>query len=237
MLLPKPSLVPLLLLVTRVVAQLSLKTLPSCAQSCLAGDTRGIGCSSYSDVACVCKKQEVISEIFLCIDSQCVGKESSDALSVAADLCKAAGVDVKVRTSVIAIISDIATTPPGSSTGTSTPTNLPSTASPSTTSSSESSNDASNQPNKLAIGLGVGLGFVFLAIAIIAAVLLLRRRKARSHHPVTELETGKESGFYPADSYRPELTLRSELSARSDAELASEVQGTAVVEAPDTSVA
>jgi len=254
-----PVLIPLLVLsaLIRIPAvsswELSFKTLPECAISCPPIEPLKIGCS-YNDIACVCRNEKAVSEFVTCIqDGRCNEKDSAGALGLAMDLCFAAGVNVNFRTTIVPVVSTV-------STGTVMPTGIPTfSISPAQTTSSNSTTIPSMNPykppttdtpiasptpsqsrsssskNVLAIGLSVALGVMSVTIILFSILFLRRRRQleAQSHYETEErpAEQSVESQL-PVQDTAPTV----ELEGKPRCQFLGEIQGSEVIEAPDTAL-
>ncbi|KAK0736105.1 hypothetical protein B0T21DRAFT_366308 [Apiosordaria backusii] len=120
-----------LALATSVAAQ-GLADLPECARDCATQYLRGGIGNCGSDPECICKNSAFLDSIACCLVGVCNEADQKRAVSVAATLCKAFGVNDLPTAVVCGTLSPSATTPVKTSTpaatggaNTSTPVTTP----------------------------------------------------------------------------------------------------------------
>ncbi|KAK4176636.1 hypothetical protein QBC36DRAFT_328780 [Triangularia setosa] len=104
-----------LALATSVAAQ-GLADLPECARDCATQYLRGGIGNCGSDPECICKNSTFLDSIACCLVDVCNDADQKKAVSVAATLCKAFGVNDLPTTVVCGTLSPSASTPVKTST-------------------------------------------------------------------------------------------------------------------------
>ncbi|KAK0666477.1 hypothetical protein QBC41DRAFT_149791 [Cercophora samala] len=111
-----------LALATSVAAQ-GLADLPECARECATQYLRGGIGNCGSDPECICKNSTFLDSIACCLVDVCNDADQKTAVSVAATLCKAFGVNDLPTAVTCATVSPSATTPVKTSTRATTAAN------------------------------------------------------------------------------------------------------------------
>ncbi|KAI0033014.1 hypothetical protein K488DRAFT_85311 [Vararia minispora EC-137] len=150
-----------LALATSASASIMVKrAYPSCANPCLVNPNLG-GCSSASDLTCVCNSNVFISSTSQCFNQHCSGADLDQANQTAQQACLAAGVTLTSAPSGASSTPvPSATSPAPSASASSLPTSASVSSAPDASNTATSGAGRAHSANLL-VGGAVVLGAVF----------------------------------------------------------------------------